>query len=238
MRELNDGKYYHVVLQRSIFQTGTKPNFSCEINQTKDHIMDDFVLPFNSNKKLLCGGDIYETSDLIRINFYFTPNIIDKKTDRMEISSFLQNEAEDVTGDFFREAKRKARETSGEPTSSIPDSTNESKPDAGPIINVFTGDVYQGIENSTIVSKSSVENAFNKLGQDPELSRTIVDIAQFIDKSGNPAAGALFNKFTEELNKPAPDKSRLRSFGEAIENVLPTMNSLSLAFSKILYLFS
>jgi hypothetical protein len=60
MRELNDDKYFHVILQRSILQTGTKPNFSLEINQTKDQILDDFVVPFNLNKRLLCGGDIYD----------------------------------------------------------------------------------------------------------------------------------------------------------------------------------
>jgi hypothetical protein len=51
-----------------------------------------------------------------------------------------------------------------------------------------------------------VENSFNKVKRehDEETSKALVEVAKFI-KSGDPASGALFDKFNEE-----PDKSRLK----------------------------
>jgi len=85
-----------------------------------------------------------------------------------------------------------------------------------------------------------VENSFNKVKKeyDDETSKALVKVAEFIEKSKDPAAGALFNSFTEELNKPEPDKSRLKSFWSGIQNNLPSIVSISESVAKIVTLFS
>ncbi len=100
-------------------------------------------------------------------------------------------------------------------------------------------DVFQNIQNSTILNKSIVENAFNRVKKehDEDTSKALVKIAEFIEKSGDPAAGALFTNFTEELNKPTPDKSRLKSFWSGVEKALPTINTVAEAVAKIVPLF-
>lgn len=63
-------------------------------------------------------------------------------------------------------------------------------------------------------------------------------IAEYIDKSGDLAAGALLNSFADELNKQTPDKSRLEKLWSGIERVLPTVTSVTSAANKIISLFS
>jgi hypothetical protein len=113
-----------------------------------------------------------------------------------------------------------------------------TKPQVGNTYNIHTGNVFQNIENSTIVNDSSIKNAFNKLGSDKETGESLMEIAEFIDKSGNLGAGAIFDGFVGELNKEKPDKSRLEKFWSGIETVLPTVTSVSNAASKIISLFT
>lgn len=103
-------------------------------------------------------------------------------------------------------------------------------------INMY-GDIFQNINNSTIVSKSSLENAFNTLKPDNETREALVKIAEFISNSENHAAGALYNTFTEELTKTPQDKSRLKSIWNGIEAVLPAVTSVAGVVSKIIPLF-
>lgn len=91
-----------MVLQRSVLQNANKPNYSCEINLTKEHIINEFIIPYKSNKKLLCNGNVYESSELIGINFYFTPKKIElEKAHQSEVESFLYKEAENVPGSYL-----------------------------------------------------------------------------------------------------------------------------------------
>jgi sugar-specific transcriptional regulator TrmB len=105
--------------------------------------------------------------------------------------------------------------------------------------NVSLGDIFENIHASTIINKSMLENSFNKVKKEhnEQASKALVKVAEFIEKSGDPAAGALFNNFTEELNKPQPDKSRLKSFWSGIEKALPSIASVSEAVAKIVTLF-
>lgn len=110
---------------------------------------------------------------------------------------------------------------------------NSTKPESGNIYNTYTGDVFQNIQNSNIVSRSSIENAFNKLNpSDQETRDALVKVAEFINRSEDPAAGALFNNFADELTKPSPDKTRLSKFWTAIEKLLPTINTVAGILSK------
>jgi hypothetical protein len=102
------------------------------------------------------------------------------------------------------------------------------------------GDTFKDIQDSTIINKASVQNSFNKVKKeyDEETGKALVDVAKFIENSKDPAAGALFNNLTEELGKPEPDKSRLKSFWSGIEKALPTITSIAGAVAKIVPLFS
>ncbi|MFZ0513010.1 MAG: hypothetical protein WAM14_15485, partial [Candidatus Nitrosopolaris sp.] len=66
--------------------------------------------------------------------------------------------------------------------------------------------------------------------------KALVKAADFIEKSGNASAGALFDKFNEELNKPRPKNSKLSNLWSGIESVLPSIASLK-SVSKITALF-
>jgi hypothetical protein len=104
---------------------------------------------------------------------------------------------------------------------------------------VAMGYVFQNIHNATIINKSNVQNAFNKVGKeyDEETSKALVKVAEFIENSKDPAAGVLFDNFTEELNRPEPDKSKLKSFWSGIEKALPTITSIATTVAKISSLF-
>jgi len=95
--------------------------------------------------------------------------------------------------------------------------------------------IFRDIQNATIINASLVENSFNKVKRelDEETGNTLVEIAKFIEKSGNASAGLLFDKFNEELNKPQPEKSRLSDFWSGIVAVLPSVATLAGAVSKI-----
>jgi hypothetical protein len=102
------------------------------------------------------------------------------------------------------------------------------------------GDNFENITNSTIINKSLVQNALNKVKNenDEETEDALMKVANEIVKSKDPTAGVLFDRFTEELNKPQPDKERLKSYWRGIENALPTIRSISEVESKIIPLFT
>jgi hypothetical protein len=147
---------------------------------------------------------------------------------RVEIYAFIKSHL-----DYFQEFVDKTQAISLNP---IP--YNQGKPLGGNTYNVYMSDVFQNIQNSTIINKSSVQNAFNKLESNKENSDALMKIAEFINKSGDIAAGGLFNDFTDELNKQTPEKSRLENIWSGIEKVLPTATSLSTLAIKIMSLFS
>lgn len=102
------------------------------------------------------------------------------------------------------------------------------------------GDIFKDIHNATIINKSLVEKSFNtvKKEHDEETSNALVKATEFIEKSGDPAAGTLFNSFNQELNEPQPDKSRLKNFWTGIESVLPSITQISESVAKIVTLFA
>jgi hypothetical protein len=94
---------------------------------------------------------------------------------------------------------------------------------------VHMGDVFQGISNATIVSRSKVEGAFNRLqdsGQG-ESAKLLVEIGKRVSDANNTAAGAVFSQLTEELSKPAHDKGVLKSCWDGLVAILPSLASLS-----------
>lgn len=99
---------------------------------------------------------------------------------------------------------------------------------------VHMGDVFQGISNSTIVSRSKVEGAFNKLqnGGQGEAANLIIDIGQRVSDSNNPAAGAVYAQIAEEVAKPTLDKGILKSCWDGLVAILPPLANLTAAVVK------
>lgn len=84
------------------------------------------------------------------------------------------------------------------------------------------GDVFIDIHNATLINKSLVENSFNKVKRehDEETAKALVKVAEFIEKSKDPTAVALFDNFNQELDKPQPDKSRRKSLIKVRTNIM------------------
>jgi hypothetical protein len=94
---------------------------------------------------------------------------------------------------------------------------------------VHMGDVFQGISNSTIVSRSKVEGAFNRLqnsGQG-ESAKLLVEIGKHVSDSNNAAAGVVYSQMTEELSKPSNDKGVLKSYWDGLVAIIPPLAKLS-----------
>ena len=91
------------------------------------------------------------------------------------------------------------------------------------------GDVLKNIKNATIINKAMVIDSYNKVNKEhnEEVVKALVEIAEFIEKSGDVAAGILFNNFNEELIKPKTEKDTLKKIWSGIEKTLPSIVSLS-----------
>jgi len=94
--------------------------------------------------------------------------------------------------------------------------------------------------NSNIIGKSIVVSGslYDAKRHDDQIRKALEMIAEFIKKSNNPAATVLFDNFSEELNKPQPEISRLRSLWSGLETVLPSIASISETVGKIKKLFN
>jgi hypothetical protein len=104
----------------------------------------------------------------------------------------------------------------------------------------YYGDMFENITDSTISSKSIVQNSFNKvvMKYGEETKNALDEVSKFIGESKDPAAIALFNNFCQELNKPQCEKSTLKGIWDGIVKVLPSIANKSSAVTKITTLFN
>jgi len=102
------------------------------------------------------------------------------------------------------------------------------------------GDKFENIQNATIINRSLVVEAFNtvKEGLDEATANALVKIAEAVEKSGNHAAGAMFNEFSTEMAKPTRDKGKLRQYWEGLLAILPNLATLAEAAGKVAELFA
>jgi hypothetical protein len=100
---------------------------------------------------------------------------------------------------------------------------------------VTMGDKFENIHTSTIVNHSLVEKSFNKVRRDydEETADVLKKIADVIEKSNNEDAAENFTSFNEELQKPEPKKSVLRSLWSGITTSLPTIVQMTDVVTKI-----
>jgi len=102
------------------------------------------------------------------------------------------------------------------------------------------GDKYGNIINSTVINRSSLENAFNQIKEqvDEETANALIEVAEIVGQSNNPAAGVLLTSFTEEVKSKEPDKSKLSQYWNGLVTLLPSVATLSTACAKIIPLFT
>ena len=104
-----------------------------------------------------------------------------------------------------------------------------------------TGDNFNvsGSHNN-IVSRSTVNNAFNKVkaAQSEEVAKALLDVEAEINKSGNKEAADNFESFSDELAKPEPKKSLLKTLWQGTLAALPTLKELPDVVDKISGLFA
>ena len=101
------------------------------------------------------------------------------------------------------------------------------------------GDKFENIQNSTIINRSVVSDSFNKIkeGYGEDVANALMQIAEFIEESGNKEAGELFDSFNNEIKEPEPKKSMLKSLWGGIEKALPAITTLSEAVVKVVTIF-
>lgn len=104
---------------------------------------------------------------------------------------------------------------------------------------VYMGDIFENIQNATIINRSNVEKSFSKVEKEhnKDVALALLQIAEFIEKSHNKPAGILFDEFNKEINESQPDKSNLREIWGGIEKTLPSILTISDIVAKLSLLF-
>lgn len=105
---------------------------------------------------------------------------------------------------------------------------------------VVMGDKFENIHHATIVNRSVVQNAFNKVKaeHDEETAAALKTVADEIERSKNIDAAENFNSFNEELQKPEPKKSVLRALWTGVTVALPSILQMTDVVTKISKLFT
>lgn len=100
---------------------------------------------------------------------------------------------------------------------------------------VVMGDKFENVHNSTIINRSAVLDALNTTQQSfgKDFAEAFSQVAAAVEESGNVAAGAVFNSFTEELRKPTPDKSILKQCWDGLTTLLPNVAAIAKASATI-----
>jgi len=105
-------------------------------------------------------------------------------------------------------------------------------------IQYIMGDIYdfKNAQNITFVNKSNVVNSFNKVREqfDEETANVIQQIAKIVENSKNVEAAELFEAFNDEITKPAPKKSLLKSIWSGLSSVLPVLSTTVSIVEKIM----
>jgi hypothetical protein len=88
---------------------------------------------------------------------------------------------------------------------------------------------------ATIVNRSTVEGAFNKVRSESgeATAQALKKIEEAITKAGNEDAAADFNAFNEELQKPQPHKAVLKTLWDGIVTALPKILEMTEVIASI-----
>ena len=99
---------------------------------------------------------------------------------------------------------------------------------------------FNNAQNFTFVNKSNVENSFNKLKDqfDEETASVIRQIAEIVEKSKKSEAVELFEAFNEEVNRPEPKKTLLKTFWSELSTILPVLSTTASIAEKVIKLIN
>ena len=105
---------------------------------------------------------------------------------------------------------------------------------------VTMGDRFQNVTGGTIVNRSLVDQSFNRVRQTAgaDVAEALQQVAAIIEASGNKAAAEQFDAFNEELQKPEPRKSVLRTLWSGVVAALPSLDTAVDLAAKIGTLFT
>lgn len=94
-------------------------------------------------------------------------------------------------------------------------------------------------EGSTVIFRSNVVNAFNRLGADatPETQAAINNVLEAIEKSGDKSAGVIFEKLLDDLGNKNRDRGTLQGYWKTIVQLVPDVAKMADAAAKITALF-
>ena len=102
------------------------------------------------------------------------------------------------------------------------------------------GDHFENIQNATIINRATVESSFNALkeAKDAETAQALLKVAEKVEASKNPAAGMIFDHFSQGIAKPSPDKSSVKSYWDSLVKLVPDIASMGASVAKIVALFA
>ena len=101
------------------------------------------------------------------------------------------------------------------------------------------GDNFSQISNSTIINRSNLENAFNKIKENhgEATAQALKLMEKIIGASGNKEAVEVLNEFNSEASKPEPKKTVLKSFWSSLCSILPAISTTAGIAEHIVKLF-
>jgi len=103
------------------------------------------------------------------------------------------------------------------------------------------GDSFSNIgAGATIINRSTLTNSLNaaRAHGGEETANALKSVSEIVEKSGNADAADNLNAFNDELTKPNPKKSLLKSFWNAITDSLGPLTEVASAAEHITKLFS
>jgi hypothetical protein len=92
------------------------------------------------------------------------------------------------------------------------------------------GDIFEKVDNSSIINRSSVQNSFNRLTQnrkDDEVREALRILKGLIQESNDASAVILYENFESELSTQNPDLHQLRSIWQGFEKIIPKVSTIA-----------
>lgn len=106
-------------------------------------------------------------------------------------------------------------------------------------IEVVMGDKFFNISSSTIINRSAVQSALNKIESDDKaLYDALVKVAEELAENGDHLAIDIFENFMKQLLKSPDEKEFKKSQWDHLVNHAPSVKSVTDASGVILKLFS
>ena len=88
------------------------------------------------------------------------------------------------------------------------------------------------------IGSGSIEIIHGKKLSDPELAKALTIVVGHLEDTENQQAAVFLDKFTEQLNKPEPDKTLLNALWSSVVSAAPTLKSLADVTTAITKLFT